>query len=121
MFRSCSASFGARSVARTSADAAGRRLAGARMYSAQAEGEKAGEKKEERNWDPEAEKDSVEVTPEHELLEKLKKKEEEVRCQEEGEGSNDINRKRSAMLNRGRMCLMRSWMTLLLKRRIIES
>ncbi len=77
VFRSCASSFSSRHVARTSVNAASRRLPrhGARCYSAQASEEKKGEDGERAE---ESEKDEVTVTPEHELLAKLKKKEGEV-------------------------------------------
>ena len=78
VFRSCASSFSSRQLARTTANVAGRRLPrhGARLYSAQTNG---GEKKtEDGERAEESEKDEVTVTPEHELLAKLKKKEEEV-------------------------------------------
>ena len=81
LFRQCSSSFASRQLARSSANAAGRRLAGARLYSAQASEEGSKQKEQEREDAPrveETEKDEVEVTPEHEVVAKLKKKEAEV-------------------------------------------
>ncbi|THG99657.1 hypothetical protein EW026_g2750 [Hermanssonia centrifuga] len=73
LFRSCSSSFSSRHLARSSFNAANRRLAGARLYSAESTKGAEQKKTEEKE-----EKDEVTVTPEHELLQKLKKKEEEA-------------------------------------------
>lgn len=81
LFRSCSSSFSSRHLAPSSFNAAGRRLAGARFYSAQTAKEETGKKgdvEEDVERAEESEKDEVTVTPEHELVKKLKKKEEEV-------------------------------------------
>lgn len=78
VFRSCASSFSSRHVARTSVNAPSRRLPrhGVRCYSAQTSSEE--KKGEDGERAEESEKDEVTVTPEHELLAKLKKKEGEV-------------------------------------------
>lgn len=76
VFRTCSSSFAARGAARPSLNAARRRIAGARSYSAQAQPEQnpAEENKQEGSSGSSAEASNAEK----ECQEKLKKKEEEV-------------------------------------------
>lgn len=73
VLRSSSSSFASRHVARASVNAAASRgIARARWYSS------AGTAESSKAEGKEAEKDEVTITPERELLDSLKKKEEEV-------------------------------------------
>ncbi|KIP09083.1 hypothetical protein PHLGIDRAFT_68111 [Phlebiopsis gigantea 11061_1 CR5-6] len=79
VFRTSASSFSARhAAARSSTNAASRRMAAARHYSAQAEGEQKSADKAEGSSSSPAEQQNAESSPESECAQMLKKKEDEV-------------------------------------------